>query len=169
MQKPARLIQFHVDHLSGEEVAHLVESLYGLGSASVQVVPALGKKSRPGHLILVDPGTGVSTEDVAELTSRYGVPGFHVIETTHHYREAETAEREFTLRLAEQEIAVRVRVKRSTAAGPPLGAPRVEFDDLSALAKRLRAERGIEIDLPALRRKIEAALDEGEDLGLELA
>jgi uncharacterized protein (DUF111 family) len=158
MHKPAKIIQFQVDHLTGEEVGHLIERLCELGAHGVQAVPAVGKKNRPGHVLFADLGSGGSLDAVARLTAQFGVFGFHVIETMHHYHETAITEHELTLRCGGREMTARVRLKGLGPDGGLPGAARVEFDDLVDLAERLRAHWGLDLALSVLRQRVEATL-----------
>jgi uncharacterized protein (DUF111 family) len=168
MQQPARLVQFFIDHLTGEEVGHLIENLYGLGSANVQAIPTVGKKNRPGHVILVDLGSDGEMHAVADLAAQFGVFGFHVIETTHHYREVVCTEEELTVRHQGREMKARLRLKRSGVDGGADGVLRVEFDDLANLTERIRGDWGVVVGLARLRQRVETLLsNDRQDFTLE--
>lgn len=168
MHKPAKLVQFQVDHLTGEEVGHLIESLGALGVCSVQAVPSVGKKNRPGHVVFADLGSEGDLDAVARLTARFGVFGFHVIETTHHYCGTAVSQRELAVRHAGREMTATVRLK---SLDPGCGVPsaaRVEFDDLVNLAERLRRHWGLDLALSVLRQRVAMALTGAGDTVLEL-
>jgi len=168
MHKPAKLVQFQVDHLTGEEVGHLIESLGALGASSVQAVPSVGKKNRPGHVVFADLGSNGDLDAVARLTARFGIFGFHVVETTHYYCGTAITQRELAVRHGGREMTARVRFK---SPDPGCGAPgtaQIEFDDLVSLAERLRTHWGLDLALSVLRQRLGMALAGVGDTVLEL-
>ena len=103
-----------------------------------------------------------------DLAAQFGVFGFHVIETTHHYQQVVSSEQELTVRHNGREMKTRLRLKHSGVDGEAAGVLRVEFDDLANLTERIRSDWGVVIGLSLLRQRVETLLrGNSQDLTLE--
>jgi uncharacterized protein (DUF111 family) len=165
MEEKGRLYLLKFDHLSGEEVGYLVETLYERGAYDVQVVSSMTKKDRPSYLVLVD--TSMLDENLLELTRKFGISGYHRIETVHLFNAVMHETRQFIFHYKGQTLKVDLRVKAIEDPSAPLSA-RFEYDELVDLCDRIRQAFGVEPGLPGLRRLIESCLVRGEPLEVNL-
>ena len=62
MQKEGLLLLYQVDHLSGEEIGWMFDSLAIPGVRNRNLVPTLTKKGRIGHLLILDIDPEVEAE-----------------------------------------------------------------------------------------------------------
>jgi len=80
-----QLIFAQIDHLGGEQLGTLIEVLFKEGVKNAHLVPSLTKKGRPGYLLFIDLGEE-TPERISELLAKeYGIRGFHLIDTEHHF------------------------------------------------------------------------------------
>ena len=56
MTAPMILILAQVDDASGEVLEDTAKHLHEAGALSLQILASLGKKGRPGHVLLIDVG-----------------------------------------------------------------------------------------------------------------
>jgi uncharacterized protein (DUF111 family) len=167
MEKSGRLLLFHFDHLSGEETGALIEMLQEWGASDVQIIPTVTKKNRPGQLALVDVTTSDESRIAGELTRQFGISGYHRLETAHCHRAVTSDRAELTVRCGTRELKLVIGCKHILAEGAAL-PPRVEFDDLRDVARRVDHEFGSKISIPGLRGRIETLLAAGEPLVLDV-
>jgi uncharacterized protein (DUF111 family) len=167
MEKSGRLLLFHFDHLSGEETGALIEALQEWGAADVQIISTLTKKNRPGYLALLDVGVSDESRIATALAHQFGIAGYHRLETMHCHHAVVLDRAELTVRCAARELKLSVGFKRLLAEDAA-GSPRVEFDDLQEVARRIGQEFGAMLDIPSLERRIEALLVAGEPLVLDV-
>jgi uncharacterized protein (DUF111 family) len=154
--------------LSGEETGALIEMLQEWGASDVQLIPTVTKKNRPGHIALVDVTASDESRIVEGLAGQFGISGCHRLETTHCHQAVNSNRAELTVRCGARELKVLIGCKRLLAEGAAF-PPRVEFDDLREVARRVHQEFGSNISIRGLRGRIEALLAAGEPLVLDLA
>lgn len=156
-RRKALLLLFQIDHLSGEEMGHLIETLYIRGAYNVQVISTLTKKNRPGFIVLADIGAGDDERLMEGLAPEFAIAGYHRIETTHCHLPMSSGERKLTLRKNGRKIQATIRFKQFGSEGAP-SFIRAEYEDLRQLKERLQEAFGLTTSLSALRQKIEALL-----------
>jgi uncharacterized protein (DUF111 family) len=167
MEKPGTLFLFQIDHLSGEEVGFLVDTLYEWGASNVNVISSLTKKNRPGHLILVDPGRLDGERLPNEMASLFGTCGYHRLETVHFHLATQSQRTSLRMRCGDRVLREEIRIKAIEGPTEPLSR-RAEHDSLVSLCTRVQQEWGVKLSLPKVRRWIEEKLREGAPLELEL-
>jgi hypothetical protein len=167
MEHPGTLFLFQIDHLSGEEVGHLVEQLYGWGAKNVNVISTLTKKNRPGHLILVDVGRMDQEALPEKMASMFGTSGCHRFDTHHVCLGTDRQKVSVTVRCGERRLDEELEVKLIGEPARPL-ARRPEYDGLVHLCRRIEEAFGFTISLPRLRRSVETGLNEGDSLEIRL-
>jgi hypothetical protein len=167
MEKRGRLLLFHFDHLSGEETGALLERLEEWGASDVQIISTLTKKNRPGCIALVDLAASDESRIAGELARQFGISGYHRLQTTHCHQAVALDRADLTVRCGTREFKLAIGCKR-LLVGDRVLPPRVEFDDLREVARRIGCEFGSEISIPGLRGRIETLLAAGEPLVLDL-
>jgi uncharacterized protein (DUF111 family) len=167
MKKSAKLLLLQIDHLSGEEVGYLIDSLYAWRAQNVQVISTLTKKNRPGCIVLVDMGSEKETRLMEALAREFGIAGGHRIDTTHCHHPVSSIHRKIRVRKDGREVQTAIRCKRIGPRKKPLHF-RLEHEDLSRLKECLQRELGVAIPLSTLRRDIEALLKTPGILVLEI-
>ena len=161
------MLYLQIDHLSGEEIGYLIESLYAWGAQNVQVIPTLTKKSRPGYIVLVDMGSQEDSRIREGLAREFGIPGCHRIHTTHCHHSVSSITRKIRIRKGGREVQTAIRCKRIGPRKNPL-LFRLEHEDLGRLKECLRRELGVAVPFSTLRRDIEALLKTPGTLVLEI-
>ena len=76
--QPVMLLETNLDDVTGEVLAHAVETVLGAGAYDAWITPVLMKKGRPGHTVsvLVDPAlTEVVRATLQAETGSLGVRG----------------------------------------------------------------------------------------------
>lgn len=119
--QPVVQLEANVDDVTGEVLAHTVERLLAGGAYDAWVVPVVGKKGRPAHVVsaLADPARlGDLRRTIAAETGSLGV----------RYRSLERWVAERRIEQVEVE-GHRVRVKVGSA-----GSVKAEFDDAARVA-----------------------------------
>ena len=141
--KEGCLLYAQADHLSGEELGCILETLYDAGACNVQVVPTVTKKGRAAHLIVVDvhPGRRDSVENVLILDVR--VTGWHVIRTEHRYLKVEHIQRKVRFFYEGETFDLEIEAKK--AYGLEISI-RPEYRSCEKLKKKLK-ERGKKISI----------------------
>ena len=157
VEKDAKLLLLQVDHLSGEEMGHLIESMYGLGAMNVNVVSTITKKNRPGFLVLVDMGSKAEPAFSAELASTFGISGYHRINTVHCRQVVDVDEKNLVIHHNGLEIETTIKFKRIGTEDQPLFV-RTEFSDLKRLSELIRESFCVSIPLPDLSARLDSFL-----------
>jgi len=107
------LIIAQVDDASGEVLQDVAERLHAIGARNVQVLASLGKKGRPGHVLMIDV-PAQREEDVAKLlAAELGVWGYRVLESRHQHFDIRVQGRPVSVQLGEE----RASSWRSAASG----------------------------------------------------
>jgi uncharacterized protein (DUF111 family) len=167
MEQPGCLLLLQIDHLSGEEIGRLIESLCEWGASNVHVLTTATKKNRLGHMALVDARASDETALARDLARHFGISGYHRLETVHCHHEVSSHKSPMVVRCkgkqAEMEIPVKVVGNRAS----PLFV-RVEYEGLQEIGQQLTKHFGVDASLTNLRLRIDALLAAGKELKLEL-
>ena len=67
------LILAQVDDASGEVLQDVAERLHAAGARNLQVLASLGKKGRPGHVLLIDVDADLEQQVAAVLGIELGL------------------------------------------------------------------------------------------------
>lgn len=167
MERPGCLLLLQIDHLSGEELGHLVETLYAWGAGSVQILPTVTKKNRPGHLALVDTGRADEKTLAQGLTRSFGITGYHRLETVHCCQPVASRSHPVVVRCGGEVLRADIPIKVVGDLGSPLAA-RVEYEGLRELNRLLDQRFGVGLPLRDLKTRIETLLAAGSPLELDL-
>jgi len=119
--QPVVLLEANLDDVTGEHLAHAVQSLLDAGAHDAWITPVIMKKGRPGHTIhvLADPSLLETLRDLIRLrTGSFGV-------------RAVTGERWPAARMVEP-VAVAGHAVRVKAGG---GRVKAEFEDVARVAE----------------------------------
>jgi uncharacterized protein (DUF111 family) len=165
IQEKGYLYLLKCDHLSGEEVGHLVDMLYVQGAHDVQVVSSLTKKDRPGCLVLVD--CGMLDDTVFNLARQFGISGCHRVETVHLVEPVSSKTQPFTFRCKGRSLQVDLPIKVVDDPAAPLSM-RLEYDSLVDILDRIGQAFGVEPGIAWLSTLIESRLIVGGPYQVDL-
>ena len=154
MQKEGLLLLYQVDHLSGEEIGWMFDSLAIPGVRNRNLVPTLTKKGRIGHLLILDIDPEVEAEISNLLFECLAVHGYHRIESTHVFQKTVVRNIDVTITKGNKEISGNIRLKQPVSGH--LERSCFESDDLFSLLQNVYDELGAAMSPMELRSKIEA-------------
>jgi hypothetical protein len=199
MEKRTKLFLFQLDHVAGDDIGSLIETLFGWGAADVQVLSTIIRQNHPAYLVLVDIGSLKEASFAADLAFEFGVSAYHRLETQHNQLPVRQIERELTVRCNGGELKMALHVRQIgearpapappppalallTAMAPPevLEPPgsqnftvplnsRVEAQDIRKLKDQIQQTFGVRISLASLQQRVEILLSSGAALVLELS
>jgi uncharacterized protein (DUF111 family) len=154
------LLMAQVDDAPGELLGYVVAELGRMGARNVQLLSTVGKKGRPGYVLLVD----IEPEDEAEtaglLAGELGVWGYRVLESRHKHLEIRRYQTRLDLQWADGHGAFPLRIKRVLHDGLFLRA-KADHDDLVAITEEL-GKRPHRPHLAVLKAAIETAVGSHE-------
>jgi len=150
------LILAQVDDTTGEVLEDVAQRLHATGARNIQILASLGKKGRPGHVLLIDVDESLEDDIALLLGVELGVWGYRILESRHRHFDIVTHRRSLALYAGDDRLATEIGCKHIRKDGRLL-ALKVEHDDLVRLRDGL-AERGHRIALPQLRALLETAL-----------
>ncbi|HWC24164.1 MAG TPA: nickel insertion protein [Flexivirga sp.] len=127
------LLLAQVDDASGEVLGFVLDELTRVGAKNVQLLSTIGKKGRPGHVLLVDVDPADEEDVAALLVGELGIWGYRVLESTHKHFEIRRYQVRLELQLGDGAIHQHpLRLKRILAGGVFVRA-KAEYDDLVAI------------------------------------
>ncbi len=150
------LLLAQVDDVSGEVLQDVAERLHAAGAFNIQVLASLGKKGRPGHVLLVDIDAAREDDVAIVLGLELGAWGYRVLESRHRHFDITRSQRQVRLASAGGEFEHTVGCKHIRKGDRLLGF-KVEHADLVNLRDALEA-RGETTSLAHLRAAVETAL-----------
>ena len=127
-------METNVDDVSGEVLGHLIERIMEQGALDVSIIPAVGKKGRPAHLIRVISRPWMAEELADRLMRETGSLGVRMMDVPRVVADREI--RTVRVELGGREFEVRVKVSR---VGERILGVKPEHDDL----KRISARTGL--------------------------
>ena len=160
------LLMAQIDDAPGELLGHVVDELGRLGARNVQLLSSLGKKGRPGYVLLVDVDAADEQDAAALLVGELGVWGYRVLESRHEHFDIRRYTTTLEVRRGGRAEAFPLRLKRILRAETFLRA-KAEHDDLVAVCARLDPR----VALAVLKSAVETAVgadEPGEVLTVEL-
>ena len=128
------LLETNVDDVSGEVLGHLIERMMEQGALDASIIPAVGKKGRPAHLIRVISRPWMAEELADRLMRETGSLGVRMMDVPRVVADREI--RTVRVELGGREFEVRVKVSR---VGERILGVKLEHDDL----KRISARTGL--------------------------
>lgn len=154
MQKEGLLILCQVDHLNGEEIGWMFDSLALPGVRNRTLLPTLTKKGRAGHLLMLDIEPDVEKEVASLLFECLAIHGYHRVESTHVFQKTHIRLIDVTVRKGNKEISGNIRMKEPVIGR--LERSCFESDDLFSLLQHVYDELGAAISPMELKSKLEA-------------
>lgn len=123
------VLETNVDDVSGEVLAHVIEKLTTAGAKDVSVIPTMGKKGRPGHIISVicDPNSVNRLLDI--LVSETGTLGVRIRTSDRFIVSRQILA--LKIRIHNQNFTVRCKVTS------PKKQFKVEYDDIKKVSEKL--------------------------------
>lgn len=163
-KKTAWVWMVQADHLSGESLGSVLETLLDLGARNVHIVPTITKKNRPGHIIFIDVGGSARTQkDVAQyLVSDLGIYGHHRIVTDHYYEMTDIVDIPVIVKSAENEttLSVKLKIIRNTEEE---SFPRAEHDSLVSIQREIKSTLGVRLSLREITTAVESSFPATRD------
>ncbi|MBN1498460.1 MAG: DUF111 family protein [Spirochaetes bacterium] len=147
------LMLLMIDHLSGEEMGHLMGRLYFWGAGNVHVVPTQTKKSRPGYLVFADISRVEDALLSENLAREFGISGYHRIESSHCHREISSTTSTLTVCHRGESISIDFPVKVIGSCDSPLHA-RAEYEGLALICDTIHARCGAAPSLSLIKKEI---------------
>ncbi len=150
------LLLAQVDDVSGEVLQDVAERLHAAGAYNIQVLASLGKKGRPGHVLLVDIDAAREDDVAIVLGLELGAWGYRVLESRHRHFDITRSQRRVRIASASGDFEHTLGCKHIRKGDRLLGF-KVEHADLVSLRDALDA-RGEATSLSHLRAAVETAL-----------
>lgn len=156
-----------VDDATGEVLQDVAERLHAAGARNLQVLASLGKKGRPGHVLLVDVDASLEERIALILGLDLGVWGYRVLESRHRHFDITSTRRRLRVRLPAVILEEQVGIKE-IRAGERLVAVKAEHADLVRVRDAALAQ-GVTVGVRVIRAATEtAARTSGGDEVLEV-
>lgn len=149
------LLMAQIDDAPGELLGRVISQMAEMGARNVQLLSSLGKKGRPGYVLLVDIEAGDEAEFAVLLASELGIWGYRVLESQHKHFDIRRYQTRLELRWNGGNRRFPLRVKRILREGAFMRA-KAEHDDLAAICAAMAEERTI--PLAVLKAATETAL-----------
>ena len=130
------LVMAQIDDAPGESLARAIDQMAEMGAKNIQLLSSLGKKGRPGYVLLVDIRAEDEPEFAMLLVGELGVWGYRVLESQHKHFEIRKYQLQLDVTLGGTVRSFPVRLKRIFNGGSFMRA-KAEHDDLSAIAHQL--------------------------------
>ncbi len=168
MEKKARLILAHLDHLSGEVTGFAVGKIMELGANNVHLIPTTTKKNRPGNIIIIDRDAGIEEKIAGFLAKELKISGYHRIDTTHFFQRVSFCEKSINFERDGKRKSIPCKVKVIGDPSEPL-ATAIEHDFLVEVQEMLKEVFDSFFSLSELRATIESRLKEsGDEITLKM-
>jgi uncharacterized protein (DUF111 family) len=162
------LMMAQIDDATGEVLQDAMERLHLAGARNVQLLATLGKKGRPGHVLLIDIPAEREDDAALVLASDLGVWGYRVLQSVHRHFDIQRLSKPLVVRAGGQNLELDLGWKRIEKEGRLL-AVKVEHGHLVRLRDELE-RKGLNVPLRRLRASLEQQLAEDPDAArLELA
>lgn len=150
------LLMAQIDDAPGELLGEVMKTLAERGAKNVQLLSSIGKKGRPGYVLMVDILAEQEPEIAGILGADLGVWGYRVLHSDHKHFNIERYATTVEVRLRGASAAFPMRIKR-ILNGDKLLRIKAEHDDLNSICSAFRAD-GRPISLTVLKSHVEAAV-----------
>lgn len=161
LKKQSAIWIVQTDHLSGESLGLVIETLLDLGAKNVHIIPTITKKNRPGHVMFIDITNEESQKKIEKyLVEDLGIYGHHRIVTEHHYAATQVVERPVTVQTPKEAINLTVKLKIMNSASEA-GFPRIEHDSLVAVQRELMTACGARVSMREIASVAESSVRQG--------
>jgi uncharacterized protein (DUF111 family) len=159
MGKGVILLMAQVDDAPGELLGRVIQTMGEMGAKNVQLLSSLGKKGRPGYVLLVDILAEDEDEFASLLVGELGIWGYRVLESQHKHFEIRRYSLSLDVECGGSLKSFPLRVKRIFSGGEFMRA-KAEHDDLSYIAAQLSMSH--RVPLAVLKASVETALGSDE-------
>jgi len=153
------LLMAQIDDAPGELLGHVMDEMHRMGAKNVQLLSSLGKKSRPGYVLLVDIDAADEPDFAGLLVGELGIWGYRVLEARHKHFDIRRYRTSLRLTHAGGTATFPLRLKRILHDGEFVRA-KAEYDDLAAVVEALRGESAVH--LTTLKAAVETAVGANE-------
>lgn len=150
------LLMAQIDDAPGELLGEVMKTLADRGAKNVQLLSSLGKKGRPGYLLMVDILAEQEPEFAAILGGDLGVWGYRVLHSDHKHFNIERYTTTVDVVAHGETRSFSMRIKR-ILDGKRLLRVKAEHDDLAAIVATYR-RNGHAISLTVVKAHIEATV-----------
>ena len=127
------VLETNIDDLQGEVLGYLVGKLIDLGALDVSIIPAVGKKNRPSHIVKVLVEHSEYDKVLKALMDETGTLGVRICEVCRAL--ALRSEETRTVEINGRKYSVKVKISR-TPEGKLLNI-KPDYNDLKAIAEEL--------------------------------
>jgi len=127
------VLETNIDDVQGEVLGYLVGKLIDLGALDVSIIPAVGKKNRPSHIVKVLVEHSEYDKVLKALIDETGTLGVRIYETCRAL--ALRSEETRTVEIKGKKYSVKVKISR-TPEGKLLNI-KPDYNDLKAIAEEL--------------------------------
>lgn len=163
-KKTAAVWMVQADHLSGESLGSVLETLLDLGARNVHISPTITKKNRPGHIIFIDVGSNArAQQDIAAyLVSDLGIYGHHRILTDHYYEMTDIIDIPVIVQSAgtSKTLSVKLKIIRNSEEET---YPRAEHDSLVSIQREIKSALGVRLSLREITAAVESSFPTTKD------
>lgn len=150
------MLMAQVDDAPGELLGEVMNTLVEKGAKNVQLLSSLGKKGRPGYVLMIDIPADHEMDIAAVLGADLGIWGYRVLHSEHKHFDIERHETmvEVTSDGITEVFPMRIKCIFN---GDELLRVKAEHDDLSAICTAFRTS-GRRVSLTVLKSNVEAAV-----------
>jgi uncharacterized protein (DUF111 family) len=156
MSRSCILLMVQVDDAPGELLGEVLHRLSTIGVKNSQLLSSVGKKGRPGYVLMIDCFADQEKEVAGLLAGELGVWGYRVLHSDHKHLEVERYGASLEIDTGSAIKTFPVGITRILHDGNLLRV-KAEHDDLSAICAALGAE-GVRVRLAALKAQVESAV-----------
>jgi len=127
------VLETNIDDVQGEVLGYLAGRIMDLGALDISIIPAVGKKNRPSHIVKVLVEHSKYDEVLKALMNETGTLGVRIYETCRVL--ALRSEETRTININGKRYSVKVKISR-TPEGKLLNI-KPDYNDLKAIAEEL--------------------------------
>jgi uncharacterized protein (DUF111 family) len=159
MSEGLRLLMAQIDDAPGELLGRVLDQMTEMGAKNVQLLSSLGKKGRPGYVLLIDIDAEDEAEFAALMAGELGIWGYRVLQSQHKHFEIRRYQTRLEVRRGGHVSDFPLRIKRILSEGRFMRA-KAEHDDLAAICVLLSQES--KVHLAVLKAAVETAVGADE-------
>lgn len=153
------LLMAQIDDAPGELLGSVLNQIGEMGAKNVQLLSSVGKKGRPGYVLLVDINAKDEADVAALLAAELGIWGYRVLESQHKHFDVRHYRTQLELRWNGTSHRYPLRIKRILCDGNFVRA-KAEHDDLAAICAEVAGTR--RLPLAVLKAATEEAVASAE-------
>ena len=152
-EMPGSVMLVMIDHLSGEEMGHLMNRLYSWGANNVNLLPTQTKKNRPGYLVFIDIHQSDETAISENMAREFGIAGHHRLDTSHCHHAVSSTTSTVTIKCRGKTYAMDFPVKIIGNGHAPLHA-RAEYEGLVLICDAIIEHCGVAPSIKRIKEEI---------------